>query len=213
MAPRTLSSTWKQYEKAIERYLAGNGSRTAAVAALNSLGEKANAARIAEALASMFVTPYPSMEEVTVRFLVTVDGAEYPEWPASYTEEVKALLLNPVGVSLFRQACEGAAEALKTPAARDGFASYRFRAYQAELAKLPMQLFIFLTVLDAVAKARRITHVERKGGEIEQSEHGEYLNLLWAFKELEAIYRTMSGLDLRAEFGILWYESDWIVGA
>jgi len=63
-----------------------------------------------------------------------------------------------------------------------------------------------------VADLKRITDVEKKGGEIEAAVGERYLQLLWAFKELEAFFKRTNGLDLRAEFGILWLESDWFIG-
>jgi hypothetical protein len=38
------------------------------------------------------------------------------------------------------------------------------------------------------------------------------MNLLWGFKEVERMYREMKGVNIRAEYGVLWYESDWYVG-
>jgi hypothetical protein len=36
--------------------------------------------------------------------------------------------------------------------------------------------------------------------------------MLWAFKELENFFRSTTGVSLRSEYAILWYESDWFLG-
>ena len=86
MAPRTLSSSWKQYERILSRK---NGTGTLppeTVRALDVLGEKTNSSRITDALASLFVQPYQGMDEICVEFLTT-GGVHYPEWPAQLDEE------------------------------------------------------------------------------------------------------------------------------
>lgn len=211
MAPRTLASSWKQYERIFSR---GNGAGVLSpetVKALDVLGEKTNGSRITEALASLFVQPYQGMDEANVEFLTT-DGGPYPDWPAQFDEERKVIVVNPVGVLRFCRECEEAVEALSTAEARESFPSYRYRAYLAELRKLPTQLLLFLQVLREVARSRKITRIEKKGGEIETADDERYLHLLWAFKELEGFFSESNGVNLRSEHGILWYESDWVIG-
>ena len=57
-----------------------------------------------------------------------------------------------------------------------------------------------------------IAHLEKRGGVIEIAEGEPYHTLLWAFKELEGFARRTYGVNIRAQFGISWYESDWITG-
>jgi len=211
MAPRTLASTWKQYEKAYRGYERATAPRRTEIEALNSLGRRVNRSRIVDALATLFVRPHPGMEEAAVRFFTQSDSEEFPPWATRFSPEENAILINPIGVFRFRQACSQAKEILRTPEGREDFAGYRRSAYLAELSKLPAHMVLFLLLLREVANARKISRVEKKGGEIELAEDEDYMNLLWAFKELESFYAT-SGLGIRSEYRILWYESEWIIG-
>lgn len=214
MAPRTLSSAWKQFEKLALQYGRGASStktRETYVEALDDLGRRTNSSRIVDALATLFVQNYQGMEDTEVEFVTSSDG-DYPDWPTSFVPEPKKILVNPVGVFRFCRECDESTKLLKTPAARENFLKYRYQAYLAELRKLPDKHLLFLQLLKEVANAREITHVEKKGGVIEHSEDDEYTVLVWAFRELEALFDQMNGLSLRSEYRILWYDSDWISG-
>ena len=211
MAPRTLASTWRQFEKLARVYLATEQPSADDSQPLAELAARVNRSRIVDALATMCLAPYSGLEEATMEFLDASDNA-YPEWPVAYDEGESRMRVNPVGVVRFSQECEEAFAALATPEARRDFETYRLRAYMAELRKLPSQLLLFMLILRKVAEVLRITEVEKRGGETEDVHDGGYMNLLWAFKEVERLYRDMNGLSLRAEYGVLWYESDWFVG-
>ena len=212
MAPRTLASTWKQFAKAVERYArAPRSTRQKDAGVLSELVRKTNESPLVEALATLFVHPYSGMEQARVRFVEAEEGG-FPEWAALFHSDDNTILLNPVGVFRFHDECRAAAGTLATPEARESFSRYRYQAYLSELRKLPGQYILFLLVLQEVANARQVSRVEKKGGEIELAEDERYLNLLWAFKELEAFFLRTNGLNLRGEYAVLWYESDWIVG-
>jgi hypothetical protein len=117
-----------------------------------------------------------------------------------------------VGVPAFAHDCEKAFEELSTPEARRDFETYRLKAYMAELRKMPCRLLLFILILRKVAEVLKLTEVEKRGGETEDIDDGGYMNLLWGFKEVERMYREMKGVSIRAEYGVLWYESDWYVG-
>ncbi len=212
MAPRTLASTWKQYDKVIRKLAATPPPHPDEIEAVNAITRRVNRSRIVGALATLFVHPYPTMEEMGVRFYVPPEGEDFPDWAVSFDPEEGVFQINPVAVFRFRDRCRQAAELLTRPEGRADFADYRYNAYLAELRKLPDPMFLFLLLLGEVANARKISQVEKKGGQIELAEDEAYTNLLWAFKELETFYATTHGADLRAEYGILWYESEWFVG-
>jgi len=151
------------------------------------------------------------MTEATVQFAESTKG-KFPDWNTTYDESKGVIWVNVIGVFRFLDECATAVETLKTPEARKSFQDYRYQAYLAQLGKLPSRDVLFLLVLRQVASAQHITDVEKKGGEIEVAKGEVYLQLLWAFKELEAFFRRTSGVDLRSEYGILWLESDWYVG-
>ena len=67
-------------------------------------------------------------------------------------------------------------------------------------------------VLQRVAFLLEITHLEKRGGIIEVAEHESYHTLLWAFKELELFVKKTYGVNIRAHYGIAWYEAEWITG-
>ncbi len=211
MAPRTLASTWRQLERLAKRYEAAPGSKDKALADLAELCGKINSSRIVGALGTLFVQGYPGLEETVVAFVSRCDGV-LPDWVTSYCAEEDVLRVSPVGVLRFNAECSRSVGTLTSPEAREDFCTYRYHAYLAQLSKLPTQHVLFLQLLKEVGNARRITDVERKGGGTDSAEDEQYMTLLWAFNELEKFMSESSGLSLRSEYGISWYESDWFVG-
>jgi len=211
MAARTLKSTWDRFEKLVRKYEETSPPCPDAVEALDDLSRKTNNSKIVDALASLFVRTYQGMEDAGVRFATSGDCG-YPDWITTYSPEEKEIVVNPIGVCRFGQECEESVDALKTPVGRKDFQAYRYHAYLAELRKLPRSKLLFLQLLKEVANACEITHVEKKGGGLEDVEDENYMILLWAFKELELFFEESSGVSLRSEYRILWYESDWISG-
>lgn len=211
MGPRTLSSTWRSFEKLARRYHDQPESREKTWADMRDLASRVNTSRIPDALAALLVHPYPGLEEAVVRFVDSPEDAP-PDWVSDFEPEEEIVLISPIGVVAFERQCAAAVDALKTPETRRDFQTYRFSAYLAELRKLPTSQLLFLLILREVARARHITRVEKKGGGTEEVEDEAYMRLLWAFKELESFMRQMKGVSMRAEYGILWYESEWIVG-
>ena len=209
MARRTLTGTWKSIERLVSQYDKTGDEKK--LQALDDLILKVNDSKIVEALATLFISPYHGVEDVALQFANRLNGS-FPEWRTQYVEENKIILLNPFGVFNFQKECEDAISVLNTPEARKSFLHYRRKAYLAELSKLPPRLMLFLLILDEVAAIRDITRIEKRGGESEVPEGKAYLQLLWAFKELEAFMRSNKGIDLRSEYGIQWLESDWFEG-
>ncbi|MCK5804553.1 MAG: hypothetical protein KAI66_17080 [Lentisphaeria bacterium] len=211
MAPRTLASTWRQFERLSKLYCKTNPPDPKAINGLRELAEKANRSRIGDALATIFVHRYGGMEDARVEFDCGEESG-FSDVPASYNAETDTISVNPVGIMKFMMSCTAAPETLKTAGARESLEVYRIQAFQAELSKLPGQLLLFLLVLREVASASAISEVEKKSGGIETVEDGGYMELLWAFKELERVFHEMKGILIRSEYTIAWYESDWFVG-
>jgi hypothetical protein len=212
MAPRTLASTWRHFERLARAYLREDKPRKKVVPELDELGRKVNKSRIVDALAMIMVQNHHGLEDVSVQFVAADENGEYPEWESRFDEEERVIVLNPVGIVRFVYECQEAADKLRTPDARESFKTYRLHAYLAELAKLPSQLALYLHLLREVARQLQVTHVERKGGGTEEVDDERYMRLLWAFKEMEHFFADEHGVSLRSEYGILWYESDWIIG-
>ncbi|MCF7853476.1 MAG: hypothetical protein K9N51_01665 [Candidatus Pacebacteria bacterium] len=211
MARRTLSSTWRNFERLHRQYEKSGRANTDKLEEINVLVEKTNASKIVDALATLFVYPY-DLDGYDVQFVSSNGSGTFPDWKTSSCEDEQKIFINIDGIFAFMKECFQAAEGLQTPEARKSFQHYRFQAYLAELGKLPSKYILFLLLLREVAILRKITHVEKKHGGVEIAHGKNYLELLWAFKELEQFFRRTSGLDLRAECGILWLESDWFVG-
>ena len=230
MAPRTLSIAWKAYEKQSDAFLNETKALDKVVQDLNNNAKKSNSVKIGNAIARLFFLNYSDLENLPVKFYVHDESElaeDYPVWPTKYidpipaqeaTEETEAIkgvpgymIINPLGIFDFINNCESAAQLLSTPKVRRKFMTYRYYAFLNEIKKLPSKLIMFLLILQQIAQIKKITDVETKHG-IEEAEGEVYLTLLWAFKELEIFLSTSSGVVLRSEYKISWYESDWSIG-
>lgn len=214
MAPRTLSSTWRQLEKLARAIVSSDAPAERLLGELEDLSAKANRSKVVDALQTLFVVEHPGTEGVSVRFMGGRSAVEQ-DAPTRYDEAEKVILVNPVGVVRFIDQCGQCVEDMKTRQARESFKRYRLCAYQAELSKLPSHLMLFLALLRQVGVVADVTKSDRRvvsGGTPEAEEDTPYLMLLWAFKQLEAVMREVKGTNLRSEYRILWYESDWVTG-
>ena len=88
----------------------------------------------------------------------------------------------------------------------------RHLSFLFEISKMPNTYILFMLILQRVALLLEIAHLEKRGGVIEVAEGEAYHTLLWAFKELEVFSDQAYGISIRPQFGIFWYESDWITG-
>ncbi len=212
MAAKTLASTWKQYEKQIPNFFDDSKDIEKVINSLNSIAQKANNAKIASAIGKLFFHDYEDFKDKNVQFYFhREEPDDYPHWPTEYDAETETIYINPVGIFQFQEDCSTAAELLTTPRVRKSFLRYRYFAFLTELKKLPSKIIMFLLALQQVALVQKIADVETKHG-VEEADGEDYLTLLWAFKELERFLLHNNGLDLRSEFKISWYESDWSMG-
>lgn len=210
MAARTLNTTWKQFEKLAERYFHKKPPKGIAEE-IADLVAKINESKIADALCSLLVSTYPGTEAVTLRF-ASLEGKKFPEWMTRADVENKSILVNPVAIFRFTDECRKAPEALKGPEARESFSRYRRQAFMAEIGKLPSRFILFLAVLEAVARYKEVSKADKRPVAPDAPENDEYLNLLWAFKELETFINETTGVNIRTEYNLLWYEAEWING-
>jgi hypothetical protein len=210
MAVRTLNSTWKQLEKLCTGFPGKKGKR-AGCAAIDDLIERGNESKIPDALANLLVRTYTGLEKTGLRF-VTSHRYDYPEWSTSFDADANTILVNPVGVLRFHQACLEARKTLATPQGRENFQQYRLQAFMRELGRLPSRLTLFLLILYQVGCCKEVSKAEKRSPNPEIPEASRYLTLLWALKELETFIAENTGANLRAEHNLLWYESEWIAG-
>lgn len=214
MAPRTLSSTWRQLEKLARAIVSSETPADRLLHDLDELSGKANRSKVVDALQTLFVVEHPGTDGINVRF-VGGQSAMEQDGPTRYDDAEKVILVSPIGVVRFIDQCGQCVEDMKTRQARESFKRYRLCAYQAELSKLPSHLMLFLTLLREVGRIADVTRSDRRslpGGPPEAEEDTPYLMLLWAFKQLETVMRDVKGTNLRSEYRILWYESDWVTG-
>ncbi len=213
MAARTLGTTWKQMEKLVAKLFLKKAPK-GAVEAVDDLCRKTNESRIVDAMVSLLVTPYGGLEGTRIRF-ATSNGKAFPDWITDYNAEAKTIEVNSVGIIKFAADCHASVKTLATPAAKESFQGYRLISFMAELGKIPTRLTLFLLILVQVARCKEICKADKRGGAAavaDSPETEQYQTLLWAFKELETFYRETTGINLRSEYNILWYESEWIAG-
>ncbi len=211
MAPRTLASTWKSLERLAKACEAGDPEGKAEDA-LTNLIERVNKSNIGPALATLFVNGFAGLESSRVCFVAPKNCVETPSRASAFDREADAFVLSPVGVIRFVNECAGAAEEAREASSRGNYETYRLLSYLSEIAKLPSQLLLLLQLLREVADVLEVAQVERRGVDRLGVEDQRYMTLLWAFKELERLYRELKGINLRSEYKVQWYDADWVLG-
>lgn len=202
--------SWTQIEKLALAYRR-NPSTTTALP-LDRCLRKAQS--FIDKITKFYVKTHTLLEEASAAFAMSAEGV-YPEAACEYNPETKIFTINPVGILTFQEACKNAKEILGTSAGRENFSVYRLNAYMSELQKLPSQLLLFLLLFQEKARVLEVTQVEHRRNsvkrEIDQSDL-EYLNFLWGFRELEHMYKSLNGSNLRSDLHFTWFESEWISG-
>ena len=206
MAKRTLQSCWKQYEKFANDYLKQNKSAEECQQKLNELTEKVNEDKIGTNLFTIFVEPHLPLDMDVVFDSDLSEGL--PEWQTKYDQDKKLIMINPVSVVKFIN--EAKAVEIKEEDYED-FLHLRYISFLKELSKLPSIFILFMLLLQRTAYLLEVAHLEKRGGIVEVAEGEAYHTLLWAFKELENLGPKL-GKNVRSDFGVLWYESEWITG-
>ncbi|MBQ7649803.1 MAG: hypothetical protein IJS15_02530 [Victivallales bacterium] len=170
-------------------------------------------AEFLETIARFFVRRRQGLEDATVEFRLSDDGI-YHGPACDYNPETQVFRINVIEVLKFQEYCQNAPELIKTPEGRGNgnFSIYRLNAYKAELRKLPDYLVFVLLLFQQVAQVLQVTYVEKRRTlpkqEIDKDDL-DYLNLVWAFLELEHVYRNLKGNDLRSDIKFTWFESEW----
>lgn len=206
MGKRTLITSWRQYEKLSQSYLGSQENQEVIVEKLDELTKKVNADKIGKALHTLFVVPFFKRSK-SVEFTNFYD-IDIPKWQTLFEEETQIIKIHPL--SLFRF-IHGIGE-LDLPDKESNFIGCRNVSFLTEIEKLPSIYVLFLMILQRVAFILEIAHLEKRGGIIEIAEDESYHTLLWAFKELEGFIKKTYGVNIRAHYGIAWYEAEWITG-
>ena len=170
-------------------------------------------AEFLETIARFFVRRRQGLENATVEFCLSDNGV-YNGPACEFDAEAHKFRINVIEVLKFEEYCNNAPALLETPEGRGNgnFSVYRLNAYKAELRKLPDYLVFVLLLFQQIAQVLEVTHVERRRAVQKQEiakEDLDYLNLVWAFLELENVYRNLKGNDLRSDTKFTWFESEW----
>lgn len=210
MARRTLSSCWKQFNKLSSDYLTEKRPREECLEKLRDLTAKSNNDQIGDqTLAPLFVKPYVVVPLSLVLTSEMGEDGEEPKWQTHFDPETNTISLHPLTCCRF---IRDIGELRVTDDDYDDFLHCRYKSFLVEIAKLPSIYLLFMLVLQRVASLLEIAHLEKRGGIVEVAEGESYHTMLWAFKELEAFTRKTYGMNIRAQYGISWYESEWITG-
>ncbi len=161
--------------------------------------------------ARLFIKPLVGMQDMTARFILSKDGA-YPEWACQFDETQNTFYLSPLGILSFQEECANAQKILQTQEGRENFKTYRLLAYMKEMQKLPLKYLAFLCLFREVARVMEVTRTDKRRTVHNPPTEAEeaYMSYLWAFKELENAMQKIQSIDLRADYKISWYESEWI---
>jgi hypothetical protein len=208
MGKRTVNSCWEQFEKLANMYLNDEVKSESAHIKLIDLTTRVNKDNIGDHLINLFIKPYYP-QPVDLKFMSDCsDGIS--EYQTSFDTDTGTINVFPVSIVQLYQDVNA-----HEPPERDeaDLLHCRHASFLAEMGKLSSIYFLFLLLLQRAAYLTEVAHLEKRGGVIEVAEGEAYHTMLWAFKELEVfVAKRLNGKNLRADFAISWFESDWITG-
>ena len=168
-----------------------------------------NSSAVPRSVASSFIIPYLHSDDIVFRFMAAYDAENYGV--AAYVEKRSYFIMNLIEFLKFIKKIYSAEQHIKdNMEIRDDVTVHRQYAFMKELAKMPEPYLIYVAVLQEVAVANDIVSIEHRNGGYIKSESSAYLSLLWAFKEFESFYLRMQHRNLRADYGIIWHEGNWV---
>lgn len=183
------------------------------VAELQELTERVNKSNIPTAIETLFVRPYADFTNVDLKWKLFIDR---PVDPLAVVrceggEDKRVLYFDHIAFLSFLKECDNAEEVMHSRTGRADFRTYRLNAFLRELKKLPIKYLAFICVLREIARQTEISKCERLRRDKEpQITDVNYISLLWAFKELETRIALTNHTNLRADYKLFWYESEWV---
>ena len=207
-----LTGLWKRLDEVVPPFLAAKvRERKTFRDELSAVLVEANASTIPGAIAQSVVHPYLAEEGAFAIEFLPSDRDNFGRLAVWVDRETKRVGIDPVGIYLLREELLAAAGQLAELASEEvPFDRQRSLSLFREMAKLPRQYLIFIAVLREIAQAARIVSVEKRDGGYADSDSPVYLAMLWALKEFEQFYQRNQHRDLRADYGIIWHEGEWI---
>jgi hypothetical protein len=186
-------------------------------AALEAIVNEVNASHVPSSMASALVAPYfDDRTETGLSFSLATAYTghapdEVPRPVSRVGEEEGVFEVDVVELLLFAGMFAEAAETVASGGDKDlDFKARRQTRFMSEITKLPEPYLTYLAILQEVAYANEIVSVEDREGKLHASDAGFYLSLLWAFKEFENFYLRTQNRHLRADYGMVWHEGEWI---
>ena len=214
----TLAGFWKNINTVAPKcYDGAQTERKKSLTELSKIVDEVNASSIPASIGDLFVKPYLEADKFNVNFVAPSKiPTEELYKPVTYEKEDIDLATEPTVtidslglfnyVGLFRTASETPEDDEIEP----DFKDKRQIAFMNEISKLPEPYFVYLAVLQEVAYCNDVVSVEDREGNFHKSDAAFYLSLLWAFKEFEGFYLRAQNRHLRADYGIIWHEGEWV---
>jgi hypothetical protein len=218
--PYTLAGFWKNINSVAPKCLnVDDFDQKDALSELAKIVDEVNASPIPRSIGNLFVGPYLEEDKFKVDFSIpeTLQAAEVNK-PVSYKSyDLEESPRRESTISINSLALFNYVESFKDipiPEENDisvaSFKEKRQFAFMKEVAKLPDPYFVYLAVLQELAYCNDVVSVEDREGNFHESDAGFYLSLLWAFKEFEVFYLRAQNRSLRADYGIIWHEGEWV---
>ncbi|MCK5844319.1 MAG: hypothetical protein KAG97_06400 [Victivallales bacterium] len=175
---------------------------------------RVNESYIPESISRNFLIDYFEDERCSALFTLSdelkTDTEKLP--PATFDDDSFVMTVDLY--ALLRYAEEILNANRELDAMREGgisnFKISRQLSFMREMAKIPTSYLFYLSVLQEVAYKKEIVSVEDKEGLLHESDSGFYLTLLWGLKEFESFYLKTQNRNLRADYGLIWHEGEWV---
>ncbi len=210
----SINEFWKSLNRLVPEYLdKKNEGKKKYYLELKRLEEQANKSDIPEFIAENFVRPYLTngLDKLNVNFSGTEKGNSFGTWTVLYDKDTKTLRISVVGIYLYSSFCKDIEFKLNKLDAEDNFTEYRLLSLNKEIAKLPGQYILFITVLKGVAEAASICVSDSKSAANNPDKFTLlYLSTLWALKQFEDFYLKVQNRNIRSDYFLVWHEGEWI---
>ena len=206
----TLAGLWENINSVAPAYIdCSKEEAEGYVEKINKIIDEVNDSSVPSSIATSFVSPY-MQETCTIKFTGETEDS-FGKWTVLYDNEKLIMQIDPIGLHKYVSDFNNAEKRLdEEPELKDDFKEYRQISFMKALSNLPAPYFIYLVVLQEIAHINDIVSVENREGGYIKSDSSFYLSALWAFKEFERFYLRVQHRHLRADYGIIWHEGEWI---
>ena len=216
----TLAGFWKNINSIAPKCLnVADFDEKDSLSELTRIVEEVNMSPIPRSIGNLFVGPYLEEDKFSVNFSLpeTLQSVEIDK-PVSYISydveerprKESTISINSLALFNYVESFKNIPERVDEDLSTAAFREKRQAAFMKEIAKLPDPYFVYLAVLQELAYCNDVVSVEDREGNFHESDASFYLSLLWAFKEFEVFYLRAQNRSLRADYGIIWHEGEWV---